>query len=413
MAPKSTPHKWQFRARFRKNAFGWKSQPAITRVKEAVSEIKKVARKDKTLAAEGAVLFLEKVSPALAHVDSSSGAIGTAVNNAIYVLAGIIASAPADTKTREAWLERLFDAHAEDNIPYIETLADYWGDMCASPELASKWADELMYITRRVLNLPKGQYEHFHGTTACLSALYTAERYDELIAILEAARFWPDRRWAVKALVAQGKKAEAIRYAESCRDPWANSHDIDTLCEEVLLSSGLADDAYRQYGLTANRASTHLAWFRAVAKKYPDKTPADILADLVAISPGEEGKWFAAAKSANLFDEAVRLANQSPCSPQTLTRAARDFVEKRPVFALEAGIAALRWMVAGHGYEIASTDIMGAFSYTVKAAANAGSETSTIARIRTLVENGLPGDRFVTDTLKRELALHEKLKAQT
>ncbi len=66
MAAKSkTPtHKWQFKARFRRHAFGWRSQLAIKRVKEAVSEIKKVARKDKALAAEGAVSFLEKVSPA-------------------------------------------------------------------------------------------------------------------------------------------------------------------------------------------------------------------------------------------------------------------------------------------------------------------------------------------------------------
>ena len=135
MGSKAT-HTWQFRARFRKNAFGWRSQPAITRIKEAVSEIKKVGRKDKVLAAEGAVLFLEKVSPALEQVDSSSGAIGTAVNNAIVELVQIIASAPADPETREKWLQRLFQAHADDDMPYIEQLADYWGELCASPELA-------------------------------------------------------------------------------------------------------------------------------------------------------------------------------------------------------------------------------------------------------------------------------------
>ena len=94
-------HTWAFRARFRRHAFGWKSQPAIQRIKEAVSEIKKVAKKDKLLAAEGAVLFLEKMSPALEQVDSSSGAIGNAVNHAIAELVAIIASAPADKKTRE------------------------------------------------------------------------------------------------------------------------------------------------------------------------------------------------------------------------------------------------------------------------------------------------------------------------
>jgi hypothetical protein len=65
-------HRWQFAARFRRNAFSWRSQLAIQRVREAVAEIKKVRRSDSVLAAEGAVLFLEKVSPALEHVDSSS-----------------------------------------------------------------------------------------------------------------------------------------------------------------------------------------------------------------------------------------------------------------------------------------------------------------------------------------------------
>ena len=62
-------------------------------------------------------------------------------------------------------------------------------------------------------------------------------------------------------------------------------------------------------------------------EKYPNKTKAEVLADLVEHTPGHEGKWFAAAKSAKLFDEAIALANQTPCSPQTLTRAARDFEE--------------------------------------------------------------------------------------
>jgi hypothetical protein len=124
----SSTHKWNFAARFRRNAFGWRSQPALTRVKEAVAEIKKVARKDPVLAAEGAVLFLEKVSPALAHVDSSSGAIGSAVNSAIEILIHTIAAAPADGSVRDRWLERLWEAVEADDIPYIELLPEYWGN---------------------------------------------------------------------------------------------------------------------------------------------------------------------------------------------------------------------------------------------------------------------------------------------
>ena len=62
---KADTHKWEFKARFRRHAFGWKSQPAITRIKQAVAEIKMVAKKDPMLAAEGAIAFLERVSPAL------------------------------------------------------------------------------------------------------------------------------------------------------------------------------------------------------------------------------------------------------------------------------------------------------------------------------------------------------------
>ena len=405
MATKGAQHQWQFRARFRRHAFGWKSRPAVQRVKEAVSEIKQVARQEPILAAEGAVLFLEKVSPALEPVDSSSGAIGTAVNHAIAELVPIIAGAPADAKTRETWLERLFDAHAADQIPYIELLADYWGELCASKEVAATWADRLVGITRMALSRDKERRGHFHGTSACLSALFVAERYGELLDALDAETFWPYKRWGVKALAAQGQTTEAIRYAESCRSPWASDQDIDAVCEETLLSSGMVDEAYRRYGLTANRAATYLAWFRAVAKRYPHKRPAEILADLVELTPGDEGKWFAGAKDTGLFDEAIALANRTPCDPRTLTRAARDFAEKKPAFAIEAGMAAMHWLVQGYGYEITGADVWAAYSYTMKAADNVGRRAETHGRIRALVQKEAQPDRFVTKVIGRELGL--------
>ena len=398
-------HKWQFRARFRRHAFGWRSQPAIKRVREAVSEIKKVARKDKVLAAEGAVLFLERVSPALENVDSSSGAIGTAVNNAIDALVPIIASAPADEKTRRAWLERLWEAYQEDGIPYIERLGDHWGDLCASKEEASRWADKLIGISRMAWSPDPSLRGFFKGTTNCLSALLAAERYEELLELLEMApyKMWHYHKYGVKALAAMGKKAEAIRYAEECRGLNDSPVAIARACEEILLSSGLVDEAYRRYGLVANRAGTHLAWFRAVARKYPHKKPAEILRDLVELTPGEEGKWFAAAKSAGLFDEAIALANRTPCSPQTLTRAARDFADKNPAFALEAGLAALRWIVEGYGYEITRADVLDAYAYTMEAAGKAGRVAEARDRVRSLLARDAPGRDFVAAALDRHI----------
>ena len=50
----SPKHKWEFGSRLRRNSFGWRSSKlAVQRVKEAVSEIKKVNRKDPVTAAEG------------------------------------------------------------------------------------------------------------------------------------------------------------------------------------------------------------------------------------------------------------------------------------------------------------------------------------------------------------------------
>jgi len=402
-------HKWVFRARFRRHAFGWKSQPAIKRIKEAVAEIKKVARKDHVLATEGAVIFLEKLSPALDRIDSSSGAIGTAVNNAIDALVPIIAEAPADEKTRDAWIERLWDAYQDDEMPYIELLGDHWGELCASKEVASRWADRLLDTCKMAWSPDPDLRGFFKGTTNCLSALLAAERYDDLLALLEMAPYqmWHYRKYGVKALAAKGKKAEAIRYAEEDRGLNDNPVAIACACEEVLLSSGFVDEAYRRYGIEANRAGTYLAWFRAVAKKYPHKAPAEILDDLVASTPGEEGKWFAAAKSAQLFDEAIALANRTPCSPQTLTRAARDFEEKNSTFAVEAGMAALRWLVDGYGYEITGLDVQNAYAHTMKAAQNAGRTEETLQRIRALVSCEKFGERFVTKILGRQLGLSQ------
>jgi len=89
------------------------------------------------------------------------------------------------------------------------------------------------------------------------------------------------------------------------------------MCEEILLSSGLVDEAYSRYGLRRTRRGTYLATFRAVAKKYPHKDAHELLADLAATTPGEEAKWFAAAKEAGLYDEALALADAGPCDPRT------------------------------------------------------------------------------------------------
>ena len=200
---------WRFRSRLRRSAFGWRrSKAAITAIDEAVSEILSVARRDPILGAEGAVILLEKVSPAVRDVDSSSGALGGATYSAVASMVPIIAAAPVPVATRAKWLDRLFEAIHEDDPPYIESLGDHWGDLCATPELASHWADELMPHVRRALVRDKrGGFHWFTGTVPCYSALFNAGRHDELLGLLALDRhpIWPCLIWGGRVLAARGQ----------------------------------------------------------------------------------------------------------------------------------------------------------------------------------------------------------------
>ena len=377
---------WTFRRRFRRHAFGWRSQPAITRVREAVREISGVARREPIVAADGAIDFLERVSPALEHVDSSSGAIGSAVNHAIDTLVPIIHDAPADDATRDAWLQRLWAALEADDIPYIETLGERWGELCADAECAARWAEWLRPTAERAIERdPVTGF--FKGTVPCLSAMLAAGQNDAILALLERDRvhFWLYRRFGALALAARGEPDAALEYA------WANTRsqsfgrDRERLCEHILLDAGRRDEAYERFAIAASAANTRLQQFRALAKRYPERKREGILADLVAATPGEEGKWFATARSLGLLDAALELARQSPTDPRTLTRAARDHRDSDPAFAREAGLIALVRLAAGYGYDITAGDVTAAAEHALQAATHLGNRDQTHAWLERLI----------------------------
>ena len=401
-----TTHPWQFTSRFRRHAFGWRSDTPIRRIKEALAEIKAVARKGPVVAAEGAVSLLEKLSPALEQVDSSSGALGTAVNRAIDTLVPIIAKADVETGVRQRWLERLWQAVQDEEIPYIEPLGEHWGALCVTPELAAVWVDEFLPLVEHVWSPRFSGHGYFKGTSACLASLFAAGRHDQLLALLDRAPFkgWHDRQWGVKALVAMGKKAEAVRYAEQSRGLNDPGWQIAEACEAILLSSGMADEAYRRYAIEAHQGTTHLATFRSIAKKYPNTRPEQILRDLVASTPGAEGKWFAAAKDAGLFNVAIEWVSASPTVPRTLARAARDFAESQPELAVAAGVASLRWISRGHGYDITGVDVLDAYTTVMHAAATAGVNAQQMkAQIRDLLAATPTGVQLMKSVLAHHL----------
>lgn len=205
-------------------------------------------------------------------------------------------------------------------------------------------------------------------------------------------------------LVALGRSAEALRYAEASRGLNAPAAAIARKCEAILLSSGMMDEAYRRYAIEANQATTHLATFRAIAKKYPDRRAENILHDLVASSPGAEGKWFAAAKDAGLFDLAASLALRSPTDPRTLAWAAHDFAQRKPEFAVACGTPALHWMAAGFGYDITGSDVLDAYDALAEAALADGMDRDTLNRLMREQFAALSGHSFVATVLAHHWA---------
>ena len=399
-------HPWAFKARFRSKAYGWKgSSLAIKRLKEAVAEIKKVARTDAVVAADGAVTLFERFWPALEHIDTSSGALGGAVNWTQEELLPLIIAAPADRKTRDKWLDRLWQAIQEDGVDYLCVVQDHWGELCASPEAASHWADQFVDLIRMAWSDPRpGGY--VSATSLCLSSLLATGRHQDIWDLLAIARFpfWPYRKFGMDALVKEGRIEGALAYAEASRGLNQPDRSIDAACERILLDAGRADEAYERYALTASEAATGLATFRAIAKKYPHRESSSVLLDL-AESSGDTGRYFAAAKDAGFYDLALKFAGEGRTDPRTLSRASRDFARKEPAFAMTVGRLALERLLQGHGYEITSLDVLDAYKHFVTAAAVLGLGASASADAMAMAKqarSAQPGP--LADALLRAIA---------
>jgi hypothetical protein len=369
-------HNWMFKPRLRSGAFGWKgSHLACQRLKEAATEIKNIARTDPVTAADGVVCLMERIWPAFQHIDTSSGALGGAVNWAQDELLPIVVEAPADQKTRGKWLDRLWQAIQDDGVSYLSIVEDRWGELCRSPEVASHWADELLGLVRTAWSDPRANY--VRGTSLCLSSLVAAGRHAELLEVLALQRFpsWHDRKFGVQALLAQGRIDDALAFAEASRGLNQPNIAIDAACERILLDASRIDEAYEKYALTANVSSTGLATYRAIARKYPGRNSKKILVELAA-SNGEPGRWFAAAKDAGILDLALEFANTGRTDPRTLSRASRDLLKKDARFSMQAGRLAIQRILDGHGYELTAVDVIDAYDRFMAAAEKLGEAAS-------------------------------------
>jgi hypothetical protein len=394
-------HSWGFKSRLRAYAFGWRSSPlACERLKEAVDEIKREARKDPVIAGDGIVTLMERIWPAFQSVDTSSGALGGAVARALEELLPIAIDAPASRNTRDRWLDRLWRAIEEDGVSYLWLVQEKWGELCRSREVASQWADRLVDDLRTAWTRPQRR-GYVKGTIVCLSSLLAAGRLQELLDLLslDQPAYWEHRKFGVRALMAEGRIEEALAYAEQSRNGYSPRRPIDAVCERILLDLGRSDEAYQRYALTANEGATGLATFRAIRKKYPRRDQTEILRDL-ARSSGAPGKWFAAAKQAGLLDLALEFATEGRTDPRTLTRACRDFLAEDPEFSLRAGRLAMFHILEGHGYELTVADVLESYGHFMAAARKLGVSAHQRAELVALLASH-PHAEF-HETLSRE-----------
>lgn len=389
--------KWQFKARMRARSYNWRGTALATaRLKAAVSEIKKVAKTDPVAAGDGVVSLMERIWPAFQDIDTSSGALGTAVSRTLEELIPILIAAPADHAITSTWLERLFEAVQNDGVQYLAPVEDRWGEIARYPDLINDYADRLLWVVRRAWANHNG-FEYVAGTSICLSCLLEAGRYAELQELLATRRskFWSWHRFGAEALVRQGLWEAAIAFAASVRDT-ANSpyedRSIDRFCEDLLIRHGRADEAYRRYGLVAAGGTTNLATFRSLTKRYPDRDRRQTLIDLIK-TRGDQGKWFAAAKDAGFLDIALECAELSGVDPSTLVRAARDFCDKEPRFAAVVGLLAIRHLLAGGGYDPQVSEAADAATHLLAAARQIGAVDWARAELGKLADGPCSSER--------------------
>jgi hypothetical protein len=71
-----------------------------------------------------------------------------------------------------------------------------WGELCGSPEVSSRWADEILPLLRTAWSDPS-RGNHVRGTSVCLSSLVAGGR--DLFDVLALARFpfWHYRKFGV------------------------------------------------------------------------------------------------------------------------------------------------------------------------------------------------------------------------
>ena len=181
-------------------------------------------------------------------------------------------------------LKKLWEAYQNDGVDFLHEIGSRWGELCKVDEIANKWADDLKPLLEKTWSKESRGIGYTRSETPCLSCLLASKRYVEVFSLIDKAPFiwWHYRQYGVEALLKMGKTQEALEYAKKSAGTNDAPSIIDEMCEKILIESGQIEQAYKEYGLTANRANTNLATFNKIYKKYSHKSKKSILLRLIA-----------------------------------------------------------------------------------------------------------------------------------
>jgi hypothetical protein len=210
--------KWEFRSKFRTNVYGWRgSSLAISRLKDAVAEIRAVAKLNPVLAGDGIVTLAERIWQAFQGIDTSSGALGSAIYRTLNDLVPLLIAAPADQVTRGKWLTRLYEAVQNDGVEYLSPLEERWAEIAQYRDSMDDYANRLICLIRQAWSTDH-EFAHINGLSICLSCLLERGRYDELQELLAIHRrkFWPWHKYGAEALVGTEGPSERKRTVAYC-----------------------------------------------------------------------------------------------------------------------------------------------------------------------------------------------------
>lgn len=174
---------WGFTKLLAPRAFGYRgAKLGIQRLKLASQELQTTAVSHPILAAEGFVDLVKQIGPAFERVDPGADELDRAVTQTLKELIPVFVAAQVDREIRERWIRQLWDLVHDDGIGYLNLIEERWGELCASPELASQWADELIGVVRSL----RARGDDFAPSICiCLSSLLRAERHTEIWALLD------------------------------------------------------------------------------------------------------------------------------------------------------------------------------------------------------------------------------------